>query len=97
MRRYVDFDFGHTPLPTTIAQMTDQRTWHTFNAEWVANELATDTNTGLTNGEATRRLGIHGVNDVEAEKLRGPIQMLLAQSAQNEPGRKENTIRLQGH
>ena len=61
--------------------MTDLPTWHTFDADRVANELATDTHTGLTNGEATRRLGIHGVNDVEAEKSRGPIQMLVAQFA----------------
>jgi Ca2+-transporting ATPase len=61
--------------------MVEARHWHTLDAKLTASQLATDVSTGLTNAEATARLETHGINDVAAEKGRGPLRMLAAQFA----------------
>jgi len=61
--------------------MFETRHWHTLDAKFVGSQLATDLNVGLTDAEATARLGACGANDVEAEKSRGPLQMLGSQFA----------------
>lgn len=52
---------------------------HCLSASQVAQELQTDTTTGLTSQEATERLARYGANDLGKEKGVKPLEILFAQ------------------
>ncbi|MBW8270865.1 cation-translocating P-type ATPase [Caldovatus aquaticus] len=55
--------------------------WHLLEAEAVAARLASSATAGLTREEAARRLAVHGRNELEARKGRGPLAIFLRQFA----------------
>jgi Ca2+-transporting ATPase len=53
--------------------------WHTLSVREVARLLETDTDRGLGEGEAARRLALHGLNEVLAARPVSPWSILVAQ------------------
>ena len=55
------------------------RTWYALQSEHVAQELHTDLQAGLTEGEAQRRLSQYGPNELQASGRISPWAILLVQ------------------
>jgi Ca2+-transporting ATPase len=53
--------------------------WHTLSVREVALRLETDIDCGLGEGEAARRLAVHGLNEVQAARPVSPWTILVAQ------------------
>ena len=53
--------------------------WHRMDIADVAAHLETSPSSGLSSEEASRRLAVHGLNELEAADVIGPWQILLAQ------------------
>jgi Ca2+-transporting ATPase len=64
---------------TSEKQETPQLAWHALNADEVARQLATPTESGLDDTEAARRLERYGRNEIAAAPRPGFLQLLLAQ------------------
>ena len=62
--------------PRTPAAAPD---WHRLHPEEVAERLRTGIDAGLADGEAGRRLGEHGANELAEGRRRSPWLMLLGQ------------------
>ena len=58
------------------------KTWHTQKAQQVLQATESDAATGLSSGEAKRRLDAHGPNELEEHRSRPPWRMLLDQFAE---------------
>ena len=65
-----------TDDPRTPAAAPD---WHRLHPEEVAERLRTGIDAGLDDGEAGRRLGEHGANELAEGRRRSPWLMLLGQ------------------
>ncbi|HEX5628253.1 MAG TPA: HAD-IC family P-type ATPase, partial [Usitatibacteraceae bacterium] len=57
----------------------DPPEWHRLGAEEVAGRLETGIETGLAEGEALRRLALHGANELTEGRRRSPWLMLASQ------------------
>ena len=55
------------------------KNWHQADGDRAVTELGGDAASGLTRRQAAERLEKFGVNDIGAEKGRGPLRILLAQ------------------
>ena len=55
--------------------------WHTLDAAAVAERVGTDSQRGLENTEAQRRLGLHGPNEIAEAPRRGVLAILAGQFA----------------
>jgi Ca2+-transporting ATPase len=53
--------------------------WHNLDTDEVAARLVASTTSGLTSGEAARRLAQHGPNELETARAAGPWKLLLDQ------------------
>jgi magnesium-transporting ATPase (P-type) len=53
--------------------------WHVISVEDAARRLATAPGAGLTAEKATRRLGVHGTNEIREQARRSAWQMFFSQ------------------
>jgi P-type Ca2+ transporter type 2C len=65
--------------PTPAARAARADAWHNLDVDEVTARLDTSTSSGLTSGEAARRLAQFGPNELEAARAAGPWKLLLDQ------------------
>ena len=67
------------PVEAAPLPLDDGSGWHTKSVARVAEELGSSASAGLGEGEALRRVSVHGANEIDAGTKTPAVRLLLAQ------------------